>query len=258
MYAERAKIISQLQQEILLLEGLKLSKSGSVDMGLGPILNAFPNSTFPLAAVHQFLFNGTKGKAATIGFITGLLSPLMGNGGVSAWISAARTIFPPGLKNFGIQPDRFIFIDLQKEKDLPWAIEEALKCSALTAVIGEMKEIGFTASRRLQLAVEQSQVTGFMLCNDSQKLNATACVSRWRITPLPSDAVDDHLPGVGFPKWKVELLRIRNGRTGVWEVDWRGGRFISFRENISINGFSRDASAAKSLPMRDASAAKTG
>ncbi len=245
MYAERAKIISQLQQEILLLEGLKLSNAASVEIGLGPILNAFPNSTFPLGAVHQFLSTGIEGKTATIGFITGLLSPLMGNGGISVWISAMRTIFPPGLKNFGISPDRFIFIDLQKEKDLPWAMEEALKCGALTAVIGEVKEIGFTSSRRLQLAVEQSKVTGFVLCNDSQKLNTTACVSRWRISPLPSSAVDDHLPGVGFPKWKVELLRIRNGRTGMWEVDWRGGRFVSVRENMAMNVLSRHASAAK-------------
>ena len=40
-----------------------------------------------------------------------------------------------------------------------WAIEEALKCDGLAAVIGEMKELSFTNSRRLQLAVEKSHVT---------------------------------------------------------------------------------------------------
>lgn len=253
MYAERSKIISQLQQEILLLEGLRHSNACSVDTGLGPILNAFPNSTFPLGAVHQFLSTGIEGKTATMGFISALLSPLIGTGGISVWISAMRTIFPRGLKNFGIAPDRFIFIDLQKEKDLPWAVEEALKCSALTAVIGEMKEIGFTSSRRLQLAVEQSKVTGFILCNDSQKLNATACVSRWRISPLPSVAVDGHLPGVGFPKWKVELLRIRNGKTGIWEVDWRGGRFESIRKVMIMD---EATSGVKDQTTRDAPAVK--
>jgi len=94
----------------------------------------------------------------------------------------------------------------------------------LTAVVGEMKEISFTASRRLQLAVEQSQVTGFILRNNFRNLNTTACVSRWKITSLPSEAVDD-LPGIGFPKWRVELLRIRNGRSGVWDVQWMNGRF---------------------------------
>ena len=128
------------------------------------------------------------------------------------------------MKNFGIQPDRFIFIDLQKEKHVAWAMEEALKCGAVTAVIGEMHEISFTASRRLQLAVEQSQVTGFILRSNPQKLNVTVCVSRWKITALISESPDD-LPGIGFPQWKVELLRIRNGKCGSWDVKWEDGRF---------------------------------
>jgi hypothetical protein len=35
----------------------------------------------------------------------------------------------------------------------------------------------------------------------------------------------DGLPGIGFPQWRVELLRIRNGRSGVWDLKWRDGRF---------------------------------
>jgi protein ImuA len=173
--------------------------------------------------------------AATSAFIAGLLAPIMGSNGTSLWISSSRTLFPPALKTFGIQPDRFIFIDLQKEKEVLWAMEEALKCAAISAVVGELKEISFTASRRLQLAVEQSHVTGFILRSNSRKINTTACVSRWKITQLPSvpkyvnnfhDGNVDDMPGIGFPKWRVELLRIRNGRSGVWDIKWMEGRFV--------------------------------
>src|SRR3990170_5486323 len=205
MSTESAKnIIFQLQKDILLLQGYKPASSRAVSVDLGPIKEAFPNGSFPLGAVHEFLTGTAEGAAATNGFIAGLLAPLMENGGTALWISSARTLFPPALKSFGIQPDRFIFIDLQKEKDVAWAMEEALKCGALTAVVGEMKEISFTASRRLQLVVEQSQGTGFILRNSPRNVNTTACVSRWQITPLPSESVDD-LPGIGFPQWKVEL-----------------------------------------------------
>jgi len=34
-------------------------------------------------------------------------------------------------------------------------MEEALKCAGLAAVIGEVREMDFKQSRRLQLAVEQ-------------------------------------------------------------------------------------------------------
>src|SRR5690606_16345334 len=99
-----------------------------------------------------------------------------------------------------------------------------LKCGTLTAVVGELREMSFTASRRLQLAVEQSQVTGFILRRTPTRLNTTACVSRWKITMLPGEPVDD-LPGIGFPQWRVALLRIRNGYPGVWNVKWVKGRF---------------------------------
>jgi protein ImuA len=222
---KKADIIAELQTDILRLQGFKPLNNSAIDVGLGPIKDAFPNGSFPLGAVHEFLSASVEDSAASSGFIAGLLSSLMGNNGTALWISSSRKLFPPALKTFGIQPDRFIFIDLQKEKDVIWAMDEALKCGALTAVVGEVQEISFTASRRLQLAVEQSQVTGFILRNNYRKLNTTACVSRWKITPLASEMVDN-LPGLGFPKWRVELLRIRNGRPGVWDIKWMQEKFV--------------------------------
>ena len=224
MGAKRADIIHALQGDILRLEGFKSQPCISIDLGLDTIVKAFPNGTFPMGAVHEFLSTSEEEASATIGFITGLLSSLMASAGTAMWISSNRSLFPPALKAFGVQPDRVIFADLKNEKDLLRAMEEALKCGALTAVIGEVREISFTASRRLQLAVEESQVTGFIVRRNCRKINTTACVSRWRITPLPSESLED-LPGLGFPQWKAELLRIRNGRPGIWHVTWMNGRF---------------------------------
>jgi protein ImuA len=222
--AEKAGLVSSLQTEILRLQGFKPTNSTTLDLGLGAIRNAFPNASFPLGCVHEFLSSGKEDMAATNGFIAGLLGSLLGASGIALWISSSRTLFPPSLKRFGIQPDRFIFIDLQSEKDVLWAMTEALKCGALTAVVGEVQELSFTESRRLQLATEQSQVTGFILRRKVNKVKTTACISRWKISALPSDLIDD-LPGIGFPKWKVELLRIRNGQTGAWEIQWINGQF---------------------------------
>ncbi len=229
----RADILKELQTDILRLQGFKSVSNPSLDVGLGPIKDAFPDSTFPLGAVHEFLCSEKEDAASTNGFLAGLLSSLMGSNGATLWISSSRTIFPPALKGFGIDPDRFIFIDLQNEKDVIWAMDEALKCSALTTVVAEVREISFKESRRLQLAVEESQVTGFILRNNASKPNTTACVSRWKISPLPSVPIDpdyyregmDELPGIGFPKWRVELLRIRNGKPGTWDIQWMNGKF---------------------------------
>jgi protein ImuA len=33
------------------------------------------------------------------------------------------------------------------------------------------------------------------------------------------------MPGVGFPRWNVQLLKVRNGKPGAWQLEWEGGQF---------------------------------
>ncbi len=219
------EVFARLQKEILPLQGLRpILKNTALNTALGPLRHAFPTASFPLGAIHEFISTGMENAAATSGFVSGMLASLMENNGIVIWISATRNIFPPALTSFGIAPDKIIFVDLKKEREILWAMEEALKCNGLNGVIGEIKELSFTVSRRFQLAVEESQVTGFILRRDPRKIENTACVSRWQITSLPSQSIDG-LPGVGFPRWKVDLLKVRNGKTGTWDIEWAAGQF---------------------------------
>ncbi len=219
-------IINRLQKNILLWQGFKAPSPGITNsVGLGPVEAAFPNGVFPLGTVHELVCDNTEQATVCAGFVSGLLSVLMQNGGACLWIGLSKNVFPLALKAFGVEPDKVIFINLSKDKDVLWAIEEALKCAGLAAVVGELREIDFKQSRRLQLAVEKSHVTGFILRNYSDKLGSTACAARWRIKPLPSESIDD-LPGLGFPRWQVELLKIRNGQPGSWIIEWVDGKFM--------------------------------
>jgi protein ImuA len=224
MPTDKSHILARLQKDILTLQGFKKAGAGSVNIGWGKIDEAFPNQTFPLGAVHEFLCSTPENASSTCGFIGGILSALMAKGGACIWISSARKIFPPAFKFFGIEPDKIIFIDLSREKEIAWAMEEALKCNGLAAVIGEMSDLSFTTSRRLQLAVENSRVTGFVIRNNIKQANTSACVTRWQISPLPSGN-DEGMPGIGFSRWKVELLKVRNGVPGTWILEWRAARF---------------------------------
>lgn len=225
MLASKKKLIDQLQKNILYWQGFKVPLAGTTRfVGLELIEAAFPNAVFPTGAIHEFLTEEPEHAAACGGFLGGLLQVLMQQGGICLWISTNRSLFPPALKSFGVNPDRIIFIDLQQEKELLWAMEEALKCGSLAAVVAEIGELSFTESRRLQLVVEKSRVTGFILRANSRKLSTTACVARWKITPLPSE-LEDGMPGVGFPRWNVELLKVRNGNPGSWKIEWSAGSF---------------------------------
>jgi len=108
-----------------------------------------------------------------------------------------------------------------------------LKCNKLTAVLVDIKNISFKESRRFQLAAEQSRVTGFIIRNQPYSVNTIACVSRWQITSIASE-LQDAMPGVGFPRWNVELLKVRNGIPGKWKIEWTADSFIEIKENIAI------------------------
>ena len=243
MPALKADIITQLKKDILALQGFKplLHQHSCID--IGTINHSFPNSVFPLGVNHEFICNNQESLTASSGFIAGILSSLLQKGsayakasadkpacanasaskGAVVWISSSQIIFPPALSSFGINPEKIIFIRLRNQQQILWTIEEALKCEGLTAVVGEINNLDLTQSRRLQLATEQSSVTGFLLRAQQRTLNTTACVCRWQIHPLPSET-EDGLPGVGFPRLKVELLKVRSGRPGKWELEWKDQR----------------------------------
>ncbi|WP_423127825.1 ImuA family protein [Gaoshiqia sp. Z1-71] len=222
--ADKKEIIRQLKEKILSMEGFSAEPDRQLsDFGLGMVNAAFPGGTFPVGAIHEFISPTPTCAAAANGFMAGLLSVLMKKEGICLWVSAGRILFPPALKFFGIEPHRVIFIDVKRDKEALWVMEQGLKCNSLAAVVAGLRNISFAESRRLQLAVETSKVTGFLHRLHPRTENTLACVSRWKIRPLPSRT--GGLPGVGFPCLEVELVKIRNGRPGIWQFEWRNGTF---------------------------------
>jgi protein ImuA len=220
MAGEKQAIIDKLRQDILTLEGFKPAAAGeSAHFGLGPLEAAFPNKVFPTGAIHEFISGRPVETAACGGVIAGIIRVLLEKGGICVWVSFARRIYPPALKRFGLNPDRVIFVDVPLQRDVLWVMEEALKCPGVAAVVCETHDLSFMESRRLQLAVEQSHVTGFVLRKDVKKENTTACVSRWCVRPVRSQ-LRTGMPGVGLPRWQVDLTKIRNGSPGTWTLEW--------------------------------------
>ena len=235
MLQTKSDIIAQLKKDILSLQGFKRTLNAD-PLNILPdiITEAFPNIAFPLGAVHEFISTTIENAAVTCGFVSAILSSLMLKKRVCIWITSSLTIFPNALTSFGITPDKVVFINLQKEKDIMWVMEEALKLDGLAAVVAETRELSFTVSRRLQLAVEKSKVTGFILRHNPRNINTTACVTRWKITSLTSAGLPETMPGVGFPRWNVELLKVRNGKPGTWQIEFVGGKLRPVYKTASI------------------------
>lgn len=221
----KRELFQKLQQDILLWQGFKPVSAGKAErIGLGEIENSFPGGVFPKKAIHEFIIIAPEHSAASDGFIAGLLAILMENGAACIWVSTSRRLFPASLSLFNVAPERIIFMDVENEKDVLWITEEALKCEGLAAVVAELNNVSLIESRRLQLAVESSGVTGFILRKDGNKTASSVATARWKISPLPSEN-ENGMPGLGFPRWQVELLKVRNGNPGSFVLEWAGEKF---------------------------------
>ena len=223
----KKEIIKQLQEQILVLEGFKRTTGHRTDLdfGLEAMETAFPYHVFPTGVVHEFISPTAACAAASNGFIVALLSTLMKKGKPCLWISTQRSLYPPALGLFGIAPHHIIFVDVTRDKDVLWVMEQGLNCPTLSAVVAELSEVSFAESQRLQLVVERSGVTGFIHRKRPRRVTPLACVSRWRIRHAMS-YTPDHLPGVGHPVWEVHLEKIRNGKPGKWHWGWWSGQFV--------------------------------
>jgi protein ImuA len=234
----KRELVSKLQKDILLWQGFKPQVAAAADaIGLGGIESAFPNGVFPKKAIHEFLTLFPEHAAASDGFIAGLLATLMEDGAACVWISTSRKLFPASLRAFNVEPEHIIFMDVTKEKDVLWIMEEALKCKGLAAVVAEINSLSLIESRRLQLAVEESGVTGFILRKDARKTISSVATARWQISPLPSNN-EDGMPGLGFPRWQVELLKVRSGNPGSWVMEWAGDGFRQITEEKTNKAWS--------------------
>ncbi|WP_407430640.1 ImuA family protein [Arcticibacter sp.] len=237
MMDAKKELIEKLQKDILLWQGYKPQESGTAEqIGLGIVETAFPNGIFPTKGIHEFICAMPEHSAASEGFIGALLAVLMKDGAGCVWISTSRKLYPASLRTFNVDPERIIFMDVSKEQDVLWIMEESLKCDALCAVVAEINSLNVTESRRLQLAVEKNGVTGFILRKNPRKAISNIATARWRISPLPSYN-EEEMPGIGFPRWNVELLKVRNGTLGSWELEWAGDRFVNIDHEKNKDNF---------------------
>ena len=132
-------------------------------------------------------------------------------------------VHPPGLPS-----QNLIHVETRDARNALWAMEEGVRCAALSAVIGEIwgdpRVLDFTATRRLAVASERSGVACWLV-----RLGGTANLSgarmRWRIASAPSLANQLDARAPGTPAWDADLFRARGMPLGRWRIAHEAGAF---------------------------------
>ncbi|MYA10032.1 MAG: hypothetical protein F4Z32_01010, partial [Gemmatimonadetes bacterium] len=159
-----------------------IEEAGSADrprlpLGIPGIDRALPGGGLRLGGIHEVV-----GDESATGFCAALLARV---GGAEAgsntpaegatprgafrrsallWLARGDDLYPPGLVRYGIGPGQLLVVSgLRRADDMLWAMEEALRCRAVSGVVAEIGQIGLAAGRRLMLAAEGTGVLGLVL-----------------------------------------------------------------------------------------------
>ena len=129
--------------------------------------------------------------------------------------------YGPGLDRHGLAAERLLVLRVPRAVDALWAMEEALRCRALSAVVAELPREGadadLTATRRLTLAARDGAALALLLRHHATP-EPIAAATRWRIAAAAS--VPDRYGGLGSTAFDLSLVKNRRGPTGRWTVTW--------------------------------------
>ncbi|WP_457584499.1 ImuA family protein [Ensifer canadensis] len=214
MTAARDRVISELRDRIASLEGSAAKTAACLGFGVPEIDASLPGGGLSHGALHEFAGGGagTVDGAAAALCVAGIAARTKGP---ILWCLTRPDLFFPALAQAGLSAERLIFAEADREEDVLASMEEGLSYGGLGAVVGEIVRLPMTASRRLQLAAEKTGTMGLIVRRWRRQAEAsdfgqpTASTTRWRVSALPSEELP--VPGVGRPRWLLELMRVKAG-----------------------------------------------
>ena len=137
--------------------------------------------------------------------------------------------YPLALARWGLAPERVLLVEARDASDVLWAMEEGLNAGAL--VIGEIggsARYDLTASRRLHRSA-QARSAQVLVLRGHQDIQPSAALTRWRLSALPSPDRPwrgaTGLPGLGAPRFRAVLERVRGGPPKSFEIEWKNAAF---------------------------------
>jgi protein ImuA len=227
--------LAQLRESIARISALRTDPQTPgilLSMGLPPVDDYLREAAVPLGAVHEIAGHAGDEEqgAAGAGFLALTLKANTASGWI-AWVTQDADLYAPGLAAFGLDLRRLILVSARRDADVCWALEEALRSRALSAVVGEIGVLTLNATRRLQLAAEQAGIPCFLLRRwrtqelaQRQRAQPIAAVTRWRVSPQLVSHLSDQsgatMPELEPAQWRLDLWRCRNAAAASWIMEF--------------------------------------
>ncbi len=200
-----------------------------LETGGGRAAPQSPRSSAGCAAMDALLPGGGYAAGSVVEYLRS--TPACGASSL-AWAAAAaamrqsqgflvvvdtqHNIYPPPLTSHGIDLAKVIFVRPQSQADALWAVDQALRTSAVAAVFAELERIDERSARRLQLAAESAGGLALLVRSSAARRQPSWAEVQWLVRSQANR------------RWHVQLVRARGGQTGrstLLELDPLNGQF---------------------------------
>lgn len=95
---------------------------------------------------------------------------------------------------------RSLWIDPADAAGRLWAVDAALRCATVTAVVADATGFDMAASRRLSLAAQAGEALALLARPPHEERELSAAATRWRVTRTGASLA---------PRWRLALLRAK-------------------------------------------------
>ena len=128
-----------------------------------------------------------------------------------------RRFYPPAAVHMGIEASKMVVVQPAPSCEMTaheeiWAIDQALRCSGVSAVVAWMDRLDSRAFRRLQLAVEAGQSLGVLVRPLQAQTQPTWSDVQLQVTPTSGGTSESSAnpSSIGNRRWQITLLRQRS------------------------------------------------
>jgi hypothetical protein len=199
-----------------------------------------PDSALALApGLHEVCPASYLDTPAALAFQTGLIAAQLARDGRPRLVVWVRQTggrdqdfglpCPQALTRWGLPPERMLLVEADEARDVLWVMEEGLRAGSLVVgEIGRNARYDLTASKRLHRMARAQNIIVLALRHHGP-VQPSAALTRWRISAQPSPAQPwrgaNGLPGLGPPRFRAMLERVRSGPPKDFEIEWKNAAF---------------------------------
>jgi len=154
--------IETLRRRIAGLEGgQRHGNPAPVRSGCAPLDRLLPGRGFRRGTIVQWLADGGGSGAETLALA--MAAEASRDGGALVVLDRRREFYPPAAARLNVELQNLIVVYTNHRADHDWALDQALRCQGVAAVLAWPDRLDGRTYRRLQLAAEQGGGLGLLV-----------------------------------------------------------------------------------------------